>query len=218
MPYSPLPRSFYDRDVVVVARELLGKLLVRQVRGRLTVGRIVEAEAYLGRGDPANHSYRGQTRRNTSMFGPPGHAYVYPIHSRYCLNAVTEPAGTPSAVLLRAVEPLEGVAAMQRRRETEVLRDLARGPGRLCEAFAVDRALDGYDLTLGRELWIAEPDAPAAPCETIVTPRIGVTSAHDLPLRFALANCPYVSGRRSLMPLGAGPLGAPARRGGRGAR
>src|SRR5262245_22834885 len=102
-PYPPLARGFYDRDVVTVARELLGKLLVRRVGGGLTVGRIVEAEAYLATGDPASHGYRGRTRRNASMFGPPGHAYVYSIHSRWCLNTVTEPVGRSSAVLLRAV-------------------------------------------------------------------------------------------------------------------
>jgi DNA-3-methyladenine glycosylase len=198
---SPLPRDFYDRDVAAVARELLGKLLVRRLGGRVTVGRIVEAEAYLAAGDSASHSFRGQTPRNAAMFGPPGHAYVYAIHSRWCLNVVTEPAGTPSAVLLRAVEPLAGVAAMQRRRGVEPLRDLARGPARLCEAFAVDRALNGLDLTHGRSLWIAEAaEPPPANSEVLVTPRIGVTSAHELPLRFALAGNPFVSGRKSSTP------------------
>jgi DNA-3-methyladenine glycosylase len=195
--YPPLPRDFYDRDVRAVARELLGKLLVRRVGGGLTVGRIVEAEAYLAAGDTASHCYRGRTPRNASMFGPPGHAYVYAIHSRWCLNAVTEPEGTPSAVLLRAVEPLLGIGAMRRRRGVEPLRDLARGPARLCEALAIDRTLDGCDLTRGRGLWIAEGASPALPpIEVIVTPRIGVTSAHDLPLRFAAAGHPFVSGRR----------------------
>jgi DNA-3-methyladenine glycosylase len=193
----PLPRNFYDRDAARVARELLGKLLVRRLGGRLTVGRIVEAEAYLAAGDSASHSFRGQTPRNAVMFGPAGHAYVYAIHSRWCLNVVTEPAGTPSAVLVRAVEPLVGITAMQRRRGVESLRDLARGPARLCEAFAVDRALNGLDLTRGRTLWIAAAaDAQGQDGEVIVTPRIGVTSAHDLPLRFALADSPFVSGRR----------------------
>lgn len=200
MPYSTLPRDFYDRDVVTVARELLGKLLVRRVGAGLVVGRIVEAEAYLAEGDPANHSSRGRRPRNASMFGPPGHAYVYSIHARWCLNAVTEPEGTPSAVLIRAVEPLQGISAMQCRRGTDVLRDLARGPARLCEAFAVDRALDGLDLTRGRALWIAPSnDADDAAYEVLTTPRIGVTSAHGLLLRFAVAGSPFVSGRTARM-------------------
>jgi DNA-3-methyladenine glycosylase len=211
--YSPLPRDFYDRDARDVARELLGKLLVRRVGRGLTVGRLVETEAYLGANDPASHAYRGRTRRNASMFGPPGHAYVYAIHSRWCLNAVTEPEGAPTAVLLRAVEPLLGVAAMRRRRGVELLRDLARGPARLCEALAIDRALDGCDLTRGRGLWIAEgPALELTPMEVLVTPRIGVTSAHDLLLRFAVAGNPFVSGRR-----GGPKASTPAAIGNRGA-
>jgi len=125
------------------------------------------------------------------MFGPPGHAYVYPIHARYCLNAVTQPAGTASAVLIRAVEPLEGIDAMARRRGTDKPLNLCRGPARLCEAFSINRALDGWDLTRAERLWIAQGKSPAL--EQIATsPRIGVTSAHDLPLRFFLQDCRYV--------------------------
>ncbi len=235
----PLSRAFYDRDVVQVARELLGAYLVRVTAEGTTAGRIVEVEAYLPQNDPANHASRGQTRRNASMFGPPGHAYVYAIHSRWCLNAVTEPEGTASAVLIRAVEPLAGLELMRRRRSVRSasrsrvdrrkrrgpsesdpalspaqLRNLARGPARLCEAFAIDRTLDGWDLTRGETLWITEvapqrvpllceqcSDAAAAPAPAvshappriITTPRIGVTSAHDLPLRFFFADDPFVS-------------------------
>jgi len=208
----PLPRAFYERDVVPVARQLLGKLLVRQTPEGVTSGRIVEVEAYLARDDPANHAFCGRTRRNAVMFGPPGHAYVYAIHSRWCLNAVTEPEGVPSAVLIRAVEPLEGMALMRGRRSARSRRrpaeapgecDLARGPARLCEAFAIDRTLNGWDLTQGKVLWIAETtiasgrgDAarrdPAAP-GILTAPRVGVTSAHDLSLRFFLANSAFVS-------------------------
>ncbi len=200
----PLPRDFYDRDVVTVARELLGKLLVRRVGGGLTLGRILETEAYLGLNDPASHCYRGRTRRNASMFGPPGHAYVYAIHSRWCMNAVAEPEGKPSGVLIRAVEPLLGIRAMQRRRGVQPLRDLARGPARLCEAMAIDGGWDGHDLTRGQGLWIAEgPSLDLPPIEMVVTPRIGVTSAHDLPLRFAVTGSPFVSGRKSSTPAAA---------------
>ena len=145
MPPKPLPRSFYNRDVILVARELLGKRLVRRTREGVASGRIVEVEAYLADGDSACHASRGMTRRNAAMFGPPGHAYVYSIHARFCLNVVTDLADVPSAVLIRAVEPLEGVAFMQRRRGKEKLRDLTCGPARLCEAFDVDRKLDRWD-------------------------------------------------------------------------
>ncbi len=228
-PAPPLPRSFYDRDPVAVARDLLGMLIVRVTPEGLTAGRIVEVEAYLASGDPANHAYRGKTRRNASMFGPPGHAYVYAIHSRWCLNAVTEPEGVPSAVLIRAVEPLEGFQIMQLRRGRSELRELARGPARLCEAFAIDRTLNGWDLTLGQQLWIGQatvypestsptrcrattvssflpPDrAPqlvhsgsASDLRIMTAARVGITTGKELPLRFFLADNPFVSkpGRR----------------------
>jgi DNA-3-methyladenine glycosylase len=194
-----LPRSFYDRDVVEVARELLGKRLVRVSDDGLTSGRIVEVEAYLAADDPACHAFRGRTRKNATMFGPPGHAYVYSIHARYCLNVVTDSIEVPCAVLIRAVEPIEGLPLMQQRRGREKLFDLARGPARLCEAMAIDRQLDGCDLTFGQRLWIAEDhlyDRQAAEIRTSV--RIGVTSAHDLPLRFFLSGSPFVSGPRRL--------------------
>lgn len=190
-----LPRSFYDRDVVQVARELLGKRLVRVGNGRRTAGKIVEVEAYLAANDAANHAHRGQTRRNASMFGPPGHAYVYAIHARFCLNVVTEPAGVPSAVLIRSVEPLEGLDLMQRRRGTADPGKLACGPARLCEAFAIDRRLDGCDLTCADALWIAPGDSEEECLDIATATRVGVTSAHDLPLRFLVADSPFVSRR-----------------------
>ena len=195
---SPLSRDFYARDPIVVARELVGKRLLRETPGGLCGGRIVEAEAYLSSRDSACHASRGLSRKNAAMFGPPGHAYVYMIHARWCLNAVTEPEGTPSAILIRAIEPLEGIELMQGRRRTHVLRDLARGPARLCEALAIDRASNHWDLTLGREMWIAEdPLQNGTPLKTIRSARIGVTSAHRRLLRFYLADNPFVSGRVS---------------------
>ena len=191
---APLPRGFYDRDVVEVARALLGKLLVRVMPDGPTVGRIVEVEAYLAQDDPASHAHRGQTRRNAAMFGPPGHAYVYTIHTRWCFNAVTEPSGVPSAVLIRAVEPLEGLPLMRDRRGVDKLRDLARGPGRLCEAFAIDRDHDGCDLTCARDLWIAAgAESSPTPDRIETAARVGVSSARDLPLRFFIADSPFVS-------------------------
>ena len=195
MQDEPLPLSFYAREPVTVARELLGMRLVRVDGRTVTAGRIVETEAYLACDDAACHAARGRTRRNESMFGPPGRAYVYSIHARWCLNTVTEAEDVPSAVLIRAVEPLTGFTAMERRRGTKVRLDLARGPARLCEAFRIDRELDGWDLTAGRRLWIA-PDEPPDAAAIAISPRIGVTSAHDLPLRFYVDDSPYVSRRR----------------------
>ena len=118
---TPLPRDFYDRPSALVARNLLGKLLVCETTAGKCGGRIVEVEAYQGSRDPASHSYRGKSQRNASMFGPPGHAYVYAIHSRWCLNAVTEPEGIATAVHIRAIEPLLGLELMSRRRSERLL-------------------------------------------------------------------------------------------------
>jgi len=193
---EPLSHDFYFGDVEDVARAMLGKQLVRVTANGMTAGRIVEVEAYLSRQDPANHGHRGQTRRNATMFGTGGHAYVYSIHARYCLNAVTEPEGVPCAVLIRAVEPLEGLDLMrERRRRTNVL-DLARGPARLCEAFGIDRSLDGWDLTRGEELWLADEDGTTVNAANIaVAQRVGVSAGADLPLRFFMADSRFVSKR-----------------------
>jgi DNA-3-methyladenine glycosylase len=188
-----LPRVFYDRDTVAVAQDLLGKALVSRVDGLLTGGMIVETEAYLAVDDPACHAARGRTTRNATMFGPPGRLYVYGIHARHCLNAVTERPGRASAVLIRAVEPLWGVEAMSARRGTDVVRDLARGPARLCEALHVDLAHNGIDLTRRAEVsihpWFEGHVSVRA------TPRIGISQATDLMLRFFVDRNPFVSGR-----------------------
>lgn len=194
-----LPRDFYDRLVIDVARGLLGKLLVRETAAGQVSGRIIETEAYLASDDPACHAARGQTRKNASMFGPPGHAYVYPIHSRYCFNVVTEPERVPSAVLIRAVEPVSGVELMQARRRQDRLRELASGPAKLCEALEIDRSLDGWDLTQGRQLWIADTGEPGLEAASVgCSARIGVTSAENLPLRFFVRHHDLVSGPRRL--------------------
>ena len=194
---NALPRKFYNRDPVEVACELLGKWLVRAGSWRekaMTAGRIVEVEAYLSRNDVACHANRGKTKRNATMFGPPGHAYVYSIHARFCMNVVTEPAGAASAVLIRALEPVEGLELMRRRRGREDLRDLARGPARLCEALDIDKDLDGWDLTGGQRLWVADGNPQEVRDEDILTTgRIGIREGKGLPLRFFLKDNPYVS-------------------------
>jgi DNA-3-methyladenine glycosylase len=193
---SVLNRDFYDRSPTEVARELVGMHLVRRTARGLCSGIIVETEAYLAADDPASHSARGRTRKNATMFGRAGLLYVYPIHARHCLNAVTESRGIASAVLIRAVMPVRGIELMRERRPCPPL-NLARGPAKLCEAFDVDRRLDGWDLTLGNRIWIEQADEAGVNDRRIfASPRIGVTSAHDLELRFFLRDSPYVSGAR----------------------
>jgi len=197
MPADPLHPAFYARDPTEVARELLGKTLCRRTRDGFTSGIIVEVEAYLAEHDSASHSYRGQTRKNTTMFGGPGLLYVYSIHARYCLYVVTERPGVASAVLIRAVEPLAGVALMQRRRRRTKLVELTRGPARLCESLDVDRTLDGWDVTRGRRIWIERTNAwPAESFHVIQSRRIGVTSAHGALLRYFVKGNRFVSGAR----------------------
>ncbi len=189
--------AFYNRRPEIVARELLGAVMCRRLPEGLIAGRIVETEAYLPENDPACHAARGMTRRNTVMFGPPARAYVYAIHSRWCFNVVCEPEGVACAVLVRALEPLIGVDLMERRRPGHGLRDLARGPARLCQALDIDRRQNGIDLTSNDELWIARgkkvPDE-----DVLVSARIGVTSAFDLPLRYFVKGSAYVSGRKTV--------------------
>jgi DNA-3-methyladenine glycosylase len=184
-----LPRSFYARPTIEVARDLLGKILVHGE----TAGRIVETEAYLGGDDLAAHSARGITKRTRVIFGPPGHAYVYFIYGMHeCLNLVAEPDGTPGCVLIRALEPVAGIDLMRERRpKAHSVRALASGPGRLTLAMGITRAQNGADVTRGH-LVVRKPRI-APPVEIEVTPRIGITHCADLPLRFLIAGNPFVS-------------------------
>jgi DNA-3-methyladenine glycosylase len=194
-PTPPLPRTFYERPSVEVAHDLLGKTLWRRTEIGLTGGIIVETEAYDGANDPASHAWRGQTQRNAVMFGPPGYAYVYFTYGmHYCMNAVTGPVGQASAVLLRALQPIVGLELMRERRGEHIPdRDLARGPGRLCQALGITTADDGTDLA-GDALWISET-ADAHDLLIAATPRIGITRAADRPWRFVVCDNRYVSGR-----------------------
>jgi DNA-3-methyladenine glycosylase len=180
-----LPRAFYDRDTIIVAKELLGKFLVHKSRGVKRIGRIVETEAYLGPHDLAAHSARGRTERNKVMFGPPGHAYVYFIYGMYfCMNVVTEREGHASAVLLRAIEPVKN------------LDDRTCGPGLLCRAMKIDRRRNGHDL-LSDNFYIAAP-TKAGVFKTVKRPRIGVDYARHWGkrhLRFYIRGNPFVSRR-----------------------
>ena len=183
-------------ETVALARALVGCTLVRDSVDGRAAGRIVETEAYVP-GDPASHAYGGQSIRNASMFLAPHHAYVYQIYgTSYCVNVTSEESGTGAAVLLRALEPLEGIALMQRRRETSLAADLCRGPGRLCRALGIDRALDGANLLRSRELWLSWGPPEAATLGT--STRIGITKAADRALRFFAAGSPFVSGPKRL--------------------
>jgi DNA-3-methyladenine glycosylase len=221
VPESTLvPRSFYLRSPDIVAQALLGKLLVRKaalnpepvpLREDL-VGRIVELEAYFGDADPAAHAFSGQTARNAVLYGPPGHAYVYFIYGMYsCLNVSCEPVGRAGSVLIRALEPLTGLSSMAERRglvrragssanasgySLSERAALTSGPGRLCEAFGITRALDnGADFTSGRSsLQIREDNF--LPGDILATPRIGITKAAERLARYTLADNPFVSGRK----------------------
>lgn len=197
---TALPRRFYDRDPRSVSRNLLGKVLVRREGRALLVARIAEVEAYLGSGDSAAHAAAGRTARNAVLFGPPGHAYIYFIYgNHYCLNVSCLPDGTAGGILFRAAEPLDGIEQMARARGIAIksprdLRLLTSGPGRLAEAFGITRTRDnGKDLTSpDSDLFIAE-DGFRVP-RVIVTPRIGITKAASLPLRYVIAGNGFVSG------------------------
>ena len=218
---APLPRAFYNRDPLTVARELIGKLLISAMRpedgshlalvgkrGGLLAGRIVETEAYLGAADPGAHAYRGRTARNAVLFGPPGHAYVYFIYgNHYCMNVSCQPEGEAGCVLLRALEPVCGIEAMAALRGLPLvdsspprlaeLRRLTSGPGRLSQALGITRPRhNGCDLCSRQGgLYIAEGGTGIEP-RVIATPRINVTRAPEHEYRFLLSGNPFVSARR----------------------
>jgi DNA-3-methyladenine glycosylase len=188
-----LPRSFYERPAVEVAPDLLGRVLVRILAdgGRLA-GRIVETEAYEP-GDPASHGFRRITERNRTMFGAAGHLYVYFTYgNHWMLNVVTRRAGEPSAVLLRALEPLEGLDAMRAARGRDDLVGLCSGPGKLAQALSVDRASDGDDLVRGDVIWL-EAGSPVGAADVTAGPRVGVSVGVDQAWRFVERESRFVS-------------------------
>ncbi|HET8712757.1 MAG TPA: DNA-3-methyladenine glycosylase [Gemmatimonadales bacterium] len=187
---------FYARPTEEVARGLLGRILVSDVDGRRTAGRIVEVEAYVGPHDPACHAYGlRRTARTEPLYGRPGTAYVYFTYGmHWCLNAVTEPKGFPAAVLIRALEPLQGLDTMRERRETDDERLLCKGPARLCDALGVTGDLNRASLQRGA-LRILEGTRPRGG-QIVAGPRVGITQARDWPLRFYLKGSPWVSAAR----------------------
>jgi DNA-3-methyladenine glycosylase len=189
-----LSRSFYEQSTVDVAKQLLGKYLVRTHAEGNTIGRIVETEAYVGPQDLACHASKGRTARTEVMFGPAGHAYVYFIYGFYnMLNLVTEAKDYPAAVLIRAVEPVDGIELMKDRRQSSVLRNLASGPGKLCQAFGIDRSLNGADMCASV---LSVEDRREATPKFVATPRIGVDYAgkwKTRPYRFLIRGSEFVS-------------------------
>ncbi len=191
-----LDRAELPVDTAQLARFLIGKMLVRTLADGLVGGRIVETEAY-SIGDPAGHAYRGITPRNRALFLERGHAYVYLAYgTSFMLNVSSETPGVGAGVLIRAIEPTDGIAIMQRNRAIERVRDLARGPGRLCAALDIDRRLDGIDLCQAGPLWLGSGGHEAG--EIGQGKRIGITRAADSPLRFYVRDNEFVSGPRAL--------------------
>ena len=197
----PLPRDFYARDTLEAARDLLGAVLVHDTSEGRAVGGIVEVEAYVGEEEAACHAAAGLTPRTGPLYGPPGHAYVYFVYGmHWCFNAVTRPRGLPSAVLVRALEPLEGLPLMRRRRGGRPDRDLTSGPGKLASALGIGPAQNRADLTRG-SLTIVEGDV-VRDREVARGPRVGIRVAADLPYRLWVRGNPHVS---------RGPSAAPSR-------
>ena len=192
-----LPRSFYDRDALVVAPELLNKVLVRTGDGPRLAARIVEVEAYRGTDDPGSHSFRRRTPRNATMYGPPGRLYVYFSYgNHWCMNAVCGPGDVPHAVLLRAAAPLAGMDSMRERRVAAKRdRDLCSGPGRLGQAFAIDRDCDGADLVRGSLRIIDDGVAPPASPGASVRIGLGAGKGDELPYRFYVTGDDNVSAK-----------------------
>ncbi|MCS7251035.1 MAG: DNA-3-methyladenine glycosylase [Anaerolineae bacterium] len=192
-----LPRSFFERPTLEVARDLLGRRLVRLIRGHRISGRIIEVEAYIGEDDLASHASVGRTARNAAMYGPPGHIYVYMLYGRHCcLNIVTEPEGFPAAILIRALEPEEGLSWIARRRRGIRIQDWLRGPGRVCAGLGIHRALNGHDLCApDSQLWV-EWGKPIPNDQVASSPRIRVRGdllARTRPWRFYIRDHPLVS-------------------------
>jgi DNA-3-methyladenine glycosylase len=190
--FRPLKKDFYHQPTLVIAQRLLGKILVRREEGSDLAGKIVETEAYIGEDDPACHASVGKTPRNAVMYGAAGHAYVYFIYGMYyCLNVVTETEGFPAAVLIRAIEPLSGVKKMQELRKTDKVEQLTNGPGKICQAFKIDRLLNGLDLS-GDLLFIVNGNKIET-SEISNSNRVGIKAGLNHKWRFYIKNNSFVS-------------------------
>jgi DNA-3-methyladenine glycosylase len=182
--HTTLNRSFYERDPVTVARELLGKFLVRRYHDAVFSGKITEVEAYLKHGDPASHGSWKRSPIRESLYRRGGHAYVYALRHHFLFNAVTDTEEEPSAVLIRGIEPCEGIDIMRMLRKRDDMRHFTDGPGKVCQAFGITTAQDGLDLVGGADVWIEDRGVKIAREDIMVTPRIGITKNADALLRF----------------------------------
>lgn len=197
MEFQKLKRSFYARDTNIVAKEMLGKLLVRHSKQNMLIGRITEVESYRGRDDLACHASKGRTPRCEVMFGAAGHAYVYLIYGMYnCLNIVTEDADFPAAVLIRALEPIAGLDTMHALRKTEKLKNLTTGPGKLTQALAITRELNNEDTVQSDKIFLTDDNFPVSNNNIVTTTRVGVEYAGKdalLPWRYYLKGSEFIS-------------------------
>jgi DNA-3-methyladenine glycosylase len=197
MRYKRLRRNFFARETQLVAHELVGKLVIRMWKNQKIIGRITEVESYVGENDLASHAARGRTLRTELMFGPAGYAYIYLIYGMYdCFNIVTDKTNVPAAVLLRALEPLEGIEYMMSRRHVTDERLLTTGPGKLTQALAITRQLNGEDLVTSQRLFIADDGLRVTDADIATSPRIGVDYAGAsalLPWRYFLKRSLFVS-------------------------
>ncbi len=190
---AKLTHKFFQQPTLNMAQELLGCRFVHKRGNELISGFIVETEAYLPREDPACHSARGETPRNRVMFGPAGCLYIYSIHNRYCVNIVSETTGIGAAVLIRALEPIVGLASMSLLRPVSKPHELTNGPGKLCQAFGLDLRFNGENLIQGKNLWLeSKPNSVEFAIRR--TTRIGISQGKDLPYRFFVDGNPFVSG------------------------
>jgi DNA-3-methyladenine glycosylase len=193
MKYKRVTPDFFKGTTEEVARKLLGKILVRVIGGKILSGKIVETEAYLDENDLASHSAVGMTERNKVMFGEAGLAYVYFTYGmHYCFNVVTGEVGKGSAVLIRSLEPIDGIDLMKKFRQKDDVHILTNGPAKLCQALKIDKKLNGVDLKTSNEIFIAEPDKNEK-FEVVITKRIGIEKSKDLLLRFYIKENKFVS-------------------------
>jgi len=184
-------RSFFERYTPVVAKDLLGCLLLRRIRGKTLSGRIVEVEAYRGSDDPASHSYRGETKRSAIMFGEAAHAYLFFVYgNHWCLNFTTEGKGQPGAVLIRALEPVEGIEEMVKNRGVSEVGRLTNGPGKLTKAFSIDGGFNGEDVVTSKRLYVVGREGPV---RIVASARIGITKGREKKWRFSVEGSPFVS-------------------------
>jgi DNA-3-methyladenine glycosylase len=189
-----LQKDFFNRSPLIVAKELLGKILVRKLGGEILSGRIVETEAYMAFNDQAAHGYIGETKRNASLFMTAGHSYVHRIHMQHCLDIVTEDVNVPSSVLIRALEPLTGIETMQHLRGRNELVALTSGPGKLAQALTIDKTQDGVDITDPQSiLYIMDDGLSVDQKNMVVAKRIGISKAMEKAYRFYIRGNRYVS-------------------------